>query len=154
LENFTDVERFLAMVGGAVVDHDVASGNFVHFVPYHRLSDIEASDSERNPDNYDEYTFQLHETQKRVIAVAKNKSNAAEAGIATVGLSESQAMELLKAQYTGIAYKWASDYIRDMAFQTFLGVSAERMMMLILRAQGAHSAGLRGLLLEPLCTNY
>ena len=149
LENAIDVERLLAMVGGAVIDHDVASGNFVHVVPYHRLSDIEAGENESAPDNYDEYAFPPHETQKRVTVVAKKKGNASEAGIAAVGVSEGQTMELLKAQYTVIAYTWASDYIRDVAFQTFLGLSADRMMMLILRAQGTHLAGFRGLLLEP-----
>jgi hypothetical protein len=146
LENATDVERLLAMVVSSVVDHDVASGSFVHAVPYHRLS---AAKDEDEPDELDEYA--CSDDQRGAIASArsKGKCTAEEADLSVIGLSPDERIKFLRASYTTVVYTWASDYIRDKAFQTFILLSADRMMTLILRAQKTELAGFRGLLLEP-----
>lgn len=146
LENATDVERLLAMVGSSVVDYEVASGSFVHVVPYHRLSIASDGDSEE-PDGLDEYAFV--DNRLAAIAAARRKRTATQAKLPEAGLSLNERIKLLKAQYTTVIYTWASDYIRDNAFQTFILLSADRMMTVILRAQTTELAGFRGLLLEP-----
>jgi len=146
LENATDVERLLAMVGSSVVDYEVASGSFVHVVPYHRLSIASDGDSEE-PDGLDEYAFV--DNRLAAIAAARRKGTATQAKLPEAGLSLNERIKLLKAQYTTVIYTWASDYIRDNAFQTFILLSADRMMTVILRAQTTELAGFRGLLLEP-----
>lgn len=147
LENASDVERLLAMVGSSVVDHEVASGSFVHVVPYHRLSISADGDDSDESDVADEYAFP--DDARATMAAARRKRSATEAELPEVGMTTDERIKFLKAQYTTVVYSWASDYIRDKAFQTFIELSADRMMTVILRAQTTELAGFRGLLLEP-----
>jgi hypothetical protein len=139
------------MVGSSVVDHEVASGSFVYVAPYHRLSianeDDEGSSDEGSSDELDEYS--VADDTLATIAAARRKRTATKAELPEVGLSSDERIKLLKAQYASVAYTWASDYIRDKAFQAFMLLSADRMMIVILRAQTTELAGFRGLLLEP-----
>ena len=121
-----DVESMLNMVGGSTIDHEVASGNFLHIMPYipHDRSDEEA----------------IPQTPKR---------SAGDAEIPDESLTASERIAELKAAYTKIVYVWASDYIRDLAFQTFLTLTADRMLQIILNHTRSGPSSHRGLLLEP-----
>ena len=48
---------------------------------------------------------------------------------------------------------WASDYIRDLAFDSFLTLGGDRMLPLIVNYQQSILGGFRGLLLEPFVFN-
>ena len=47
-------------------------------------------------------------------------------------------------------YTWASDYIRDKAFDAFLTLGSDRMMPLIVNYRQAQLGGFHGLLIEPI----
>jgi hypothetical protein len=149
LENATDVERLLSMVGSSVIDHDIVSGSFVHVVPYHRIGI--SNEQEEGANDLDEFAFAMTERASAAAALRrrKGKRTATEAEMAEIGLSEDQNISYLRDQYTTIVYTWASDYIRDKAFQTFVILSADRMMTIILRSQTTSLGEFRGLLLEP-----
>ena len=105
LGNATDVERLLAMVGSSVVDRDVASGSFVHVLPYHCLSIAKDEEGDKNyeeMDELDQYAFS--DDQRSAIAAARSKAKrkAKEAELPAIGLSPDERIKLLKAQYTTI----------------------------------------------------
>ena len=110
LNNTTNVERLLTMVGSSVIDHDVASGKYVHIVPYVRPS----FDAE---EQYDKDSM---------------KRSAHDADLDKTGLSKSERIRYMKEKYRTIVYMWASDYIRDLAFEAFLKFAPDRMMSIIL----------------------
>lgn len=129
-----DVERLIHMVGSSQVDHDVASGSFLHIVPipaFRELEDTNGDDKEATVGK----------------KIGKRKSDMA--GMDQVGLSEAQRIKNLKSHYIKIVYTWASDYIRDKAFDAFLTLGNDRMMPLIVNYQQAELGGFRGLLFEP-----
>src|SRR5437667_2798923 len=120
-----DVERLIHMVGSSQVDHDVASGSFLHIVPIPASRGLE--DTNGNG-------------RKRTSDLA---------GMDEFGLSEPQRISILKSHYIKIVYTWASDYIRDKAFDAFLTLGSDRVMPLIINYQQAELGGFRGLLFEP-----
>ena len=130
-----DVERLIHM-GSSQIDHDVALGTFLHIIPI--ISDavpgvlgryVRADQSDRG----------------------ERKLNAA--NVDEIGLSNSQRVAQLKSQYIKIVYKWASDYIRDLAFDAFLTLGGDRMLPTIANYQQKTIGGFRGLLLEPFVFN-
>ena len=126
-----DVERMLDMVGRSDIDHDVGSGSFFHIVPVENLTDsFDDSDPIDNPKG-------------------SKKRSGHEAGLDQHALSESKRIALLRESYQTIVYVWASDFIRDMAFQTFLTLTADRMLTIILNHAKSAPSSFRGLLLEP-----
>ena len=125
-----DVERMLNMVGGSVINHDVASGSFLHIMPYRGII-FEADDGEIDTSTED-----------------KGKRSATDADLDQIGLTNVERLTLLRDHYTHIIFVWASDYIRDLAFQAFLSLTADRMMQIVLNHTRG-SAAFCGLLLEP-----
>ena len=128
LNNTVNVERLLNMVGSSVVDHDVASGKYVHIVPYIRPS------------------FEVTEINADT-PFPKRPASAAE--LEPTELSHTERLKFLRERYTTIVYAWASDYIRDHAFEAFLKLAPDRMMTIILSRPEATLGGFRGLILEP-----
>jgi hypothetical protein len=129
-----DVERLIHLVGSSQVDHDVASGSFLHIVPIPAFRELEGTDGDGGETNAGK-------------KIGKRKSDTA--GMDQFGLSESQRIRILKSHYIKIVYTWASDYIRDKAFDAFLTLGSDRMMPLIVNYQQAELGGFRGLLFEP-----
>jgi len=125
------IEDLLRQVGQSTIDHSVISGSFLHIVPYQRAS------------------FESTGSAFEHASPSSSKRPAAEADIDFAGLTDQETIELLKAQYRDIVYVWASDYIRDAAFEQFLFLSADRMMEIILSHTHTSFAGFRWLLLEP-----
>ena len=126
-----DVERVLDMVGGSDIDHEVGSGSFFHIVPVATLTGgYDGRDS-----------IKISERAK--------KRSGHEAGLEEHNLSESQRIAFLRESYQTIVYVWASDFIRDLAFQTFLTLTADRMLTIILNHAKSAPSSFRGLLLEP-----
>jgi hypothetical protein len=147
LENATAVERLLEMIGSSVVDHDVASGRFVHVVPYHRLSAAEDKD-EDEPDELNEYA--CSDDQRGAIARArsKGKRTAEEADLSVIGLSPDERIKFLRASYTTVVTH-GRQTISVIRPSNIHFVICRRMMTLILMAQRTELAGFRGLLFEP-----
>jgi hypothetical protein len=129
-----DVERLIHMVGSSQIDHDIASGRFLHIVP------IPASRKLKDMDDDDEATATGESTVDRKSILA---------GMNEFGLSEAQRISTLKSHYIKIVYTWASDYLRDKAFDAFLTLGSDRMMPLIVNYRQAELGGFRGLLFEP-----
>ena len=127
LKNIANVERLLTMVGSSVIDHDVASGKYVHIVPYVRPSFDAEEHYDKNP----------------------MKRSAGDADLEQTGLSKSERITFLKEKYKTIIYMWASDYIRDLAFEAFLKFTPDRMMSIILSRPETSVGGFPGLILEP-----
>ena len=187
-----DVERLIHMVGSSQIDHDVASGQFLHMAPI--IKDVEqfedlvetakkddaAKENEIVKKKKDktskggemakkDETEQKGETAKKDEAAKKaslaktdksadegagsRKRTADNANVDTIGLSEADRITQLKARYTKVVYMWASDYIRDLAFDAFLSLGPERMMPLIVNYQQSKLGGFRGLLFEPFVFN-
>jgi hypothetical protein len=129
-----DVERLINMVGSSQLDHEVASGSFLHIVPIGEAIDYENS-SGRDSTSVSETRI--------------GKRKAGDTDVDDIGLSRAERIIALKCRYTKIAFTWASDYIRDQAFDAFLTLGGDRMMPLIVNYQQAILGGFRGLLLEP-----
>ena len=127
-----DVERLIHMVGSSQVDHDIASGCFLHIVPIPASHELEDTNGNGEADSEN---------------IRKRKSDLA--GVNDYGLSEAQRISILKSHYINIVYTWASDYIRDKAFDAFLTLGSDRMMPLIVNYQQAELGRFRGLLFEP-----
>ena len=144
LENPTDVERLLVSVGSSLAAHDVDSGTFVHMVPHKRLSISAQGDMSGASDEhaFDDSGLATIEKSSEIRLPANEPQRF------QVDISPNERIDILKAQYTTVAYSWASDYIYDKAFQSFLQLSADRMMPAILRAQTTETAGFQDLLLE------
>lgn len=138
LHTTSNIEDLLRQVGQTAVDHNVALGTFVHIIPYQRKS--YESTSEESEAARLTTTLTTAPLAKRV---------AREASLDLAGLTETEYIELLKGQYRDIVYVWASDYIRDAAFEQFLFLTADRMMEVILSNTHSSVAAIRGLLLEP-----
>jgi hypothetical protein len=131
-----DVERLTHMIGSSQIDHDVVSGTFLRIIPiisyavpgvvgeYVRADESDSCKREANVANVDE-----------------------------IGLSNSHSVAQFKSQYTKITYMWASDYIRDLAFDGLLTLGGDRMLPLIANYQHSTLGGFRGLLLEPFVFN-
>ena len=128
-----DVERLIHMVGSSQVDHDVASGSFLHIVPIPASRELEDTNGSGEAITASEN-------------ILKRKSDLA--GMDEFGLSEAQRISILKSNYIKIVYTWASDYIRDKAFDSFLTLGSDRMMPLIVNYQQAELGDFRGLLFE------
>ena len=128
-----DVERMIHMVGSSQIDHDIASGTFLHIIPIvfdappEVILDVGGSHS--------------------------GKRKATDANVDEIGLTYTQYIIQLKSQYTKIVYMWASDYIRDLAFDSFLTLGGDRMLPLIVNYEQSILGGFRGLLLEPFVIN-
>lgn len=137
LRTASKIEDLLRQVGQPAVDHNVASGTFVHIVPYQRKS-YESRAEE--PVTVGSATTMPGSPAKRA---------AGDASLDLAGVTQTEYVELLKRQYTDIVYMWASDYIRDAAFEQFLFLTADRMLEVILSNTHSSFAGFRGLLLEP-----
>ena len=84
----------LNMVGGSIINHEVASGCYVHIMPLvpHGRPDEEET---------------IPQTRK---------CSAGDAEISDESLTDSERIAELKVACTNIVYVWASDYIRDLAF--------------------------------------
>ena len=135
VRNARDVERLIHMVGSSQINHYVASGMFLHIVPIPIVDAGDLDDSSNPPSTSQN--------------VEKGKRKAEEANIDEVGLSPAQRIEDLKSRYTRVVYTWASDHIRDCAFEAFLTLGNDRMIPLIVNYHQAVLGGFRGLILEP-----
>jgi len=135
-----DVERMLNMVGGSVIDHDRASGSFFHMMPClpQIQTDIESETT----------APQAPKAGKQTGKDGKLKRSGDDAGMAETGLTKTEEIKNLKSLYTNNVYVWASEYIRDLAFDRFLTLTADRMMQIVLNHQNSPGS-IRGLLLEP-----
>ena len=131
LNNTINVERLLNMVGSSVIDHDVASGRYLHIVPYIRPSIEVNVINAGTPDK---------PLPKRPVSAPDLEQR---------WLSQTERLKLLRERYTTIEYAWASDYIRDRAVEAFLKMAPDRMMTIILSRPEASLRGFRGLILEP-----
>lgn len=131
-----DVEQMMAMVGSSQINHDVVSGCFVHLLPIYAVDNTTADPAQVDP-----------EISTRNDGNTKRKAD--EASIIQVQRSGDEWIAHLKACYTKNVYIWASDYIRDQAFDAFLTLGSERMMPLLVNYQQAMFCGFGGLLLEP-----
>ena len=101
----------LNMVGGSVIDHDTASGSFFHMMPC--LPQIQTD---------------IETTAPQAPKAGKLKRSGDDAGMAETGLTKTDEIKNLKSLYTNIVYVWASEYIRHLAFDRFLTLTADRMM--------------------------
>jgi hypothetical protein len=130
-----DVERLIHMVGSSQIDRDVASGSFLHLVPIPvtGIEDDEAKDLNEPAESLSVSQY-----------LDKGKHKAIE-----TGLSEAERILHLKSLYTKAVYVWASDHIRDRAFEAFLTLGKNRMIPLVVNYQQATLDSFRGLLLEP-----
>lgn len=91
----SDIEKLLTIVGGTIVDHNVASGNFVHIFPFQRQ--VSSDDDEKE--------------SKR-----ERKRQADQSELDKVGFTTTESASALLARYQEIIYVWASDYVRDQGF--------------------------------------
>ena len=133
MQSARDVERLIYMVGSSQIDRDIASGTFLHIVPIIFDADPGVAVSADESDS--------------------GKCKADNANVDEIGLTNVQRIAQLKSQYTKIIYMWASDYIRDLAFDAFLTLGDDRMLPLIVNYQQSILGGFRGLLLEPFVFN-
>lgn len=131
-----DVEQMMAMVGSSQINHDVVSGCFVHLLPIYAIDNTMSDVAQVNP-----------EFSRSNDGATKRKAD--EANVIQVQLTGDKWIAHLKACYTKNVYIWASDYIRDQAFNAFLTLGSERMMPLLVNYHQAMFGGFRGLLLEP-----
>ena len=143
-----DVERMLNMVGGSVIDRDVASGSFFHMLPcLPAEADIETKGCAEAKTG--DETAEADQASKAGKGDKTGQERSAvDAGMAQTGSTTTEQIARLKALYTNIVYMWGSEYIRDIAFDRFLTLSPDRMMQIVLNHQKSPGS-VRRLLLEP-----
>jgi len=126
-----NVERLLDTVGGSDIDHEVGPGSLFHIVP---VANFTAGYEDQDSFN--------------ISKLAKKRSGQ-EAGLEAHNFSERQRIALLRESYQTIVYIWTSDFICDLAFQTFLTLTADRMLTIILNHAKSVPSSFQGFVLEP-----